>query len=86
LIFKKKRCETEIIFDLLSAAKNDIKKTPLMYKTNMTYTRFMKYSKVLIEKGFLIKKNSNSNGKFYCISEDGEKLLESLNTILTYLN
>jgi len=70
---------------LLSAAKKDIKKTRLMYKANMTYTQFTKYLDVLMEKGLLGQKDSNLSGKIYYITEDGEKLLESLHTALNYL-
>jgi len=80
-----KRSETEIIYDLLSAAKKDIKKTRLMYKTNMTYTQFIKYLDVLMEKGLLAQKDTNPRGKIYYTTEDGQKLLESLHTALNYL-
>jgi len=43
MIFNNKRSESEIIFELLSSAQEDIKKTRLMYKVNMTYTQFTKY-------------------------------------------
>ena len=76
----------EIIYELLSSAKNNIKKTRLMYKANMTYTQFIKYLDVLIEKGLLGEKDSNPRGKVYYTTEDGEKLLESLHTTLSYLN
>ena len=56
-----------------------------MYKTNMTYTPFTKYLDVLMEKGLLGEKDSNLRGKIYYTTEDGEKLLESLHTALTYL-
>ena len=56
-----------------------------MYKANMIYTRFMKYLDVLVEKGLLGEKDSNPEGKVYYITEDGEKLLGSLNIVLTYL-
>ena len=56
-----------------------------MYKANMTYTPFMKYLDVLMEKGLLGEKDSNLMGRVYYTTEDGEKLLESLNTALTYL-
>ena len=75
----------ELIYDLLSSAQKDIKKIPLMYKTNMSYVRFTKYLNPLVEKGFLCEKDSTPGGKVYCVSDKGKELLEPLHIVLTYL-
>jgi len=75
----------EIIYDLLSSAQKDIKKTRLMYKANMTYTQFTKYLNALMEKGLLDETNSNPEGKTYYTTDKGKELLESLHIVLTYL-
>ena len=75
----------EIIYDLLSSAQKDIKKTRLMYKANMSYTQFTKYLNPLIEKGLLGEKDSSPEGKIYYITDEGKKLLEPLHTVLTRL-
>lgn len=85
MIFNNKRSESEIIYDLLSSAQKDIKKTRLMYKVNMTYTQFMKYLDALIKKDLLGEKDSNPEGKTYYTTDKGKELLESLHIVLTYL-
>ena len=85
MIFDNKRCETEIIYDLLSSAQTDIKKTHLMYKTNMKYTQFTKYLDVLLEKGLLGEKDLEHDGKTYYVTDKGKKFLSSIETAMTYL-
>jgi predicted transcriptional regulator len=80
-----KRGETEIIYDLLLYAKNDIKKTHLMYKTNMTHKQFNKYLDALLEKGLIEKKDSSQYGKIYFTTNKGIKVLESLDIVINYL-
>ncbi len=75
----------ETIYELLSSSQKDIKKTRLMYKTNMSYTHFTKYLDVLIEKGLLEENDSNPEGKIYHITDEGKQLLEPLNIVLTSL-
>jgi predicted transcriptional regulator len=85
MLFDNKRSESEIIYELLSSAQEDIKKTRLMYKTNMTYSQFSKYLDYLIKKDLLEEKDSVSNGKIYQVTESGKKLLEPLNIMFDYL-
>ena len=85
MIFNNKRSESEIIFDLLSSAKQDIKKTRLMYKTNMTYVQFVKYLDFLLEKDLLEGRNINEREQVYNITDKGKELIESLDTVLNYL-
>jgi len=49
----KNRCELEIIAEMLSIAKNDVKKTRLLYQANLCYSNFIKYAEFLLEKEFL---------------------------------
>ena len=53
LIFRKKRIGLEIIAELLFIAKNDVKKTRLLYQANLGYSNFIKYAEFLLEKEFL---------------------------------
>ena len=80
-IFRKNRCELEIIADILSIAKNDIKKTRLLYQTNLCYSNLIKYTDFLLEKEFLGVKTGNPSGKIYCTTEKGKKLLESIKDV-----
>ena len=85
LIFNNKRTEAEIVFDLLSSAKKDIKKTRLMYKANMPYIQFKKYLDALTKKGLIGEKDLNIKGKVYYLTENGKDLMEYLKIVKFYL-
>lgn len=82
LIFRNKRSESEIIDQMLSLAREDVKKTRLMYQTNLCYNHFIKYMNFLREKGFLKVKQDNPSGKVYYTTKKGEKFLESIKNVL----
>ena len=83
---KKRRSELIIIYDLLSLLeKQELKKTHLMYKTNMTFTQFNKYLGVLLIKGLLNEKGSKNGGKIYFVTDKGKRLMESLDVVMNYL-
>ena len=74
----KNRCELEIIAEMLSIAKNDVKKTRLLYQANLCYSNFIKYAEFLLEEEFLGVKIGNPPGKIYYTTEKGKKLLEDI--------
>ena len=80
-LFRKNRCELEIIERILSLAENEIKKTRLMYQTNLSYSMLVKYMNFLIEKEFLGVKTGNPSGKIYYTTNKGKKLLESIKEV-----
>jgi len=67
---------------MLSLAKENIKKTRLMYQTNLCYNYFIKYMNFLLKKGFLGVKTNNPSGKIYYTTEKGEKILKSIKSVL----
>ena len=85
MIFNNKRSESEVIYDILSAAQEDIKKTRLMYKANMTHTQFTKYLDALLEKDILGEKDAYPTGKNYYVTDKGKELHELLDVVLTSL-
>jgi len=85
LIFGKKRGESEIIAQILYSAKNKVKKTHLLYSTNISYSNFIKYFDFLIKKGFIEEKDGNPGGKVYQTTQKGEHLLESINKLIKNL-
>jgi predicted transcriptional regulator len=78
MIFKNRRNEFEIIHQLLTLSQKGIKKTRLMYQTNMCYSQFNEYLTCLLEKEFLETRPGNPHGTYYFTTEKGKKLLESL--------
>ena len=85
MIFNNKRSEVEIIYDILTSAREDIHKTRLRYKSNMSHIQFNKYLNAMIEKDLINEKEENDKSKIYCLTEDGKDLLESLNIVLNRL-
>lgn len=81
-MFKNKRSELEIISQMLSTANKEIKKTRLMYKTNMCYVHFTEYMNFLLEKEFLGVKKFNPVGNIYYTTEKGKNFLESIKSVL----
>jgi predicted transcriptional regulator len=82
VIFKNRRNEFEIIHQLLSLSLPGIKKTRLMYQTNMCYSQFHEYLSCLLEKKFLETRPGNPHGTLYFTTEKGKKLLESLTSTI----
>ena len=82
MIFGNKRSESEIIAQILSSAKNEARKTHLLYSTNISYSNFIKYFDFLLDKQFIEVKNGNPVGKVYHTTEKGEHFLESINIVL----
>ncbi len=83
MIFGNKRSESEILAQILSTAKKEVKKTHLLYSTNTSYTNFNKYFNFLINKNFIELKNGNPSGKVYKTTEKGETFLRSINQLLS---
>ena len=82
MIFKNKRSEIEIIDELLSTAKNEAKKTRLLYKTNLCYSHFIEYLDFLMEKEFINKNGEMQKGNTYLITEKGERFLDSIEDVI----
>jgi len=84
-ISRKNRGELEIIAELLFIAKNDVKKTRLLYQANLCYSNFIKYVEFLLEKEFLGVKIGNPSGTIYYTTEKGKKLLENIEHVHSQL-
>jgi len=82
MIFKNKRSEIEIINEILNTARNEAKKTCLLYKTNLCYNHFVEYLDFLIDKEFINKNGEMEKGNTYLITEKGEKFLDSIENVI----
>lgn len=82
MIFGNKRSEVEIIHKLLSLSEQDIKKTNLMYKTNLCYPLFNKYLNFLLENDFLNKRSNDGNGQTFFITKKGKNVLDKTTSLL----
>lgn len=82
MIFGNKRSESEILAQILTTAKKEVKKTHLLYSTNTSYSNFVKYFNFLLYQNFIEVKNGNPSGKVYKITDKGDNFLKSINKIL----
>ena len=74
----RKRGWVEITIDILKATLTPEKKMRIMYKTNLNFSRFNKYFRDLLRKGFIEKVNNPHERTMYRISERGKTLLTAL--------
>ncbi|MCG3109633.1 hypothetical protein L3N51_01928 [Metallosphaera sp. J1] len=73
LLPRKKRTKYDIEYDILTACKNGIRKTALMYKANLSYELANKYISKLKGQGYI-----SFDGILYHTTENGLKRLEDL--------
>jgi predicted transcriptional regulator len=81
-----KRNRLEIMRDILNIVSdnNNLKKTPLLRKSNISSSRFKKYYSELMEKKFITEFREKNNKKIK-ITEKGEKFLEKYKTIINFI-
>lgn len=85
LFEKSRRSESEVIYDILTYAKTQLKKTRLMYLSNMPYNHFNKYLDLLLEKELIEKIETNPEGSLYFTTEKGNNYLQSMDYIFKLL-
>ncbi|MCX6672133.1 MAG: hypothetical protein NTX92_09465, partial [Euryarchaeota archaeon] len=84
-IFNNKRNEFEIIRQILLLSNNEIKKTRLMYQTNMCYHHFNEYLTFLLNKRLLEERRENPVGRVYITTDKGRKMLEKITRVFDQL-
>ena len=67
--------------EMLTLAQKDIKKTHLMYQTNLCYSQLVWYTDFLLEKGFLDIKNGGQNNRYF-ITEKGKEFLYDIEKVI----
>ena len=68
--FKKRRCRTDIIVDMLLVAGEKAKKTQIVYKADLNFRMLEEYLPHLLDNGFI----ENTGGE-YKTTEKGERFL-----------
>lgn len=84
MLFKSKRSESEILYDMLTVMKPGIKKTSLMYKAQLSYFQLNRYLGGLLDQSIIEEKTNKTQNKEYHLTEKGEKLLYSIENVLTF--
>lgn len=74
--FKERRNRLEIMEDILRATRNGARKTEIMHKANLNFTRVNNYISFLTERGLL-----DNTGPIYTITEKGEEFLRDYDKI-----
>ena len=79
-LFSDRRCSLEVIRDILTVALDSANCTRIVYKANLTFPRFKRYSACLVAKGLLTFDGGSSTNcrGIYKTTEKGEKLLQLL--------
>ena len=77
----RRRSDIEIIADMLKVGENGAGKTEIMYSANMSYSQIQKYLGYLIAQGFIDKMEMGNPSVTYRVTDNGLKLLQSINSI-----
>lgn len=81
-----RRSNIEIIAEMLKVGENGAGKTKIMYNANLSYTQIQKYLGFLMGQGYIDKMEMGNPSVTYQITENGIKLLESINSLMEMLN
>ena len=74
----------DIYFDILSAARQPVRKTHIMYRSNISYKQLDNYLDTLIECD-LIKEGSEDGAKVYNVTNRGLIFIELFENLSEYL-
>ena len=77
----QRRSNIEIIADMLKIGENGVGKTRIMYGANLSYSQIQKYLGFLVGQGFIDKMEVGNPAVTYKVTENGLKLLNSINSI-----
>lgn len=84
----KKRGRLQIIYDILRVIKEKngkIKPTNILYKSNLSNQMFQEYMNELIQKGFVLEKDTK-NSKTYSLTQKGFDYLNKYQMIVDFTN
>ena len=84
MLSKNKRNDIEIMAEMLTLAQEEVKKTHLMYKTNISYNQLMYYIGFLVEKG-LIDERDGGQSNIYLITDKGRVFLNDIEKLINQI-
>lgn len=82
----KNRSELDVIASMISGSVSAIKKTNLMYKSNLNYPQLKYYLAFLENRGLVKRINSPSKRSFYKATNLGLKFLKDYKRLMGYFN
>ncbi len=80
----KNRSRIDIYFDILTAARQSVRKTHIMYRSNISYKQLDKYLDILIECD-LIKEESEDGATVYNVTNRGLTFIGLFENLSEYL-
>jgi len=83
-MINNRRSEIEIINEILTLAKNGVRKTRILYQTNLSYTQLQNYLSFLLEANILEMENFKTV-KTYRTTPKGLEIMESINKVINGL-
>jgi len=84
LVVNNRRCEIEIISDILSLCREGAKKTQILYRTNLSYTQLRDYLSFLIKAGVL-EENNTKPYNVYITTQKGLEILDNIKKLIEKL-
>ena len=84
-VVNRRRSNIQIIRDMLKIGENGAGKTEIMYSANMSYSQIQKYLGFLISHGFIDRLEVGNPIVTYQVTEQGRRLLKSIDTVLKVL-
>ena len=81
----KNRSRMDIYFDILSAARQSVRKTHIMYKSNLSYKQLDVYLSALIECN-LIEEGVEDGARVFNVTSRGLNFIELFENISAYLS
>ena len=81
----RRRSNIEIIAEMLRVGENGAGKTKIMYNANLSYSQIQKYLGYLTGQGFIDKMEMGNPSVTYQITENGLRLLNSINSVIEML-
>jgi len=81
LVVNNRRCEIEIISDILSLCKDGAKKTQILYRTNLSYTQLRDYLSFLIRAGVLEEYNTKPYNTYFT-TKKGLEILDNIKNLI----
>jgi len=83
---RQRRSNIEIMAEMLKVGENGAGKTEIMYSVNMSYRQIQKYLGFLITHEFIDKVEVGNPVVTYRVTDKGQSLLRSIDTVLEVLD
>jgi len=79
----RKRSDIDIMANILSTAKKGAKKTPIMYRCNLSHSQLQVYLQILCEMGFLASHSKKEGAKlnYFATTSKGFEFLDAYHAL-----